>query len=341
MRRITCALATIAMFSVAVGAQSPTEIDSLKSWAADVSKRLRSRPDNLQAGCYVDAYLGHMVVRSNDPHLHQGDRVTSVGATKIGDADDVVKLVRALAPNGTVLFGLVRNGKATSVTIQCRNTVDVMAVRIGAVDAAAAGDLEKCITESGRFGREYVQSAGMYLLWRRCNLAAGKLSDISRWSTLVEYWTLELQQLRQSPSQLESARARYLTALTEIVNAGQPVLADELRKQWAIASGEPTTASARIPVPRAPTPQRVLPPRATVGTAPHRSARSNCESGHWIDSVTDDGSVIKLEDGSLWKVDDADIVDSALWLPTTDIVVCDGKLINTEDNESVGARRIE
>jgi len=47
-----------------------------------------------------------------------------------------------------------------------------------------------------------------------------------------------------------------------------------------------------------------------------------------------------LEDGSLWRVDDTDTVDSALWLPTTDIVVCDGKLINTEDNESVEAQRI-
>ena len=39
-------------------------------------------------------------------------------------------------------------------------------------------------------------------------------------------------------------------------------------------------------------------------------------------------------------MDDADTVDSALWLPTTDIVVHDGKLINTEEDESVGAERI-
>jgi len=28
------------------------------------------------------------------------------------------------------------------------------------------------------------------------------------------------------------------------------------------------------------------------------------------------------EDGSLWKVDDVDVGDSSLWLPTTDIVAC-------------------
>jgi hypothetical protein len=68
--------------------------------------------------------------------------------------------------------------------------------------------------------------------------------------------------------------------------------------------------------------------------------RSSCESGHWINEVMGDGAVIKLEDGSIWKVDDVDQIDSALWLPTTEIVVCNGQLINTEDNESVHAERV-
>jgi hypothetical protein len=56
--------------------------------------------------------------------------------------------------------------------------------------------------------------------------------------------------------------------------------------------------------------------------------------------VSDDGEIVKLEDGSVWEVDGADTVDSALWLPTTEIVACDGKLINTDDNEKVSATRI-
>jgi hypothetical protein len=66
----------------------------------------------------------------------------------------------------------------------------------------------------------------------------------------------------------------------------------------------------------------------------------NCEDGHWIESVSSDGSIIKLEDGSVWEVDAGDTVDSMLWLPVSDIVACSGKLINTDDNESVGATRI-
>jgi hypothetical protein len=55
----------------------------------------------------------------------------------------------------------------------------------------------------------------------------------------------------------------------------------------------------------------------------------------------DDGSIVKLEDGSLWEVDPGDEVDAALWLPTTDITACSNRLINTEDNEAVGAHRIK
>lgn len=81
-----------------------------------------------------------------------------------------------------------------------------------------------------------------------------------------------------------------------------------------------------------------------VGKAPaprgRRHSSSGCESGHWVDSVSNDGQIVKLEDGSIWEVDAVDAIDSALWLPTTDIVACDDKLINTEDNETVSATRI-
>jgi len=56
--------------------------------------------------------------------------------------------------------------------------------------------------------------------------------------------------------------------------------------------------------------------------------------------VAADGQIIKLEDGSIWEVDPVDVIDSALWLPISDIVVCDDKLINTDDNETVSAREI-
>ena len=81
-----------------------------------------------------------------------------------------------------------------------------------------------------------------------------------------------------------------------------------------------------------------------VGKTPaprgQRHSSLGCESGHWVDSVSNNGQIVKLEDGSIWEVDSVDAIDSSLWLPTTDIIVCDDKLINTEDNETVSATRI-
>ena len=67
---------------------------------------------------------------------------------------------------------------------------------------------------------------------------------------------------------------------------------------------------------------------------------SGCESGHSVESVLGDGQIVKLDDGSIWEVDPVDAITSALWLPTAEIVVCDDKLINADDKESVSARRV-
>lgn len=71
-----------------------------------------------------------------------------------------------------------------------------------------------------------------------------------------------------------------------------------------------------------------------------RAARLTCESGHWIESVSGDGGIIKVEDGSLWEVDPVDSLDSALWLPLSGVVICDDRIINVDDNETVSAARI-
>jgi len=89
----------------------------------------------------------------------------------------------------------------------------------------------------------------------------------------------------------------------------------------AVAAAEAKTAAAR--------------PRA-AGKASSRSLRAGeCESGHWIESVEGDGKIIKLEDGSMWEVDDVDTVTTSIWLPVSEVVVCGTKMINVDDDESV------
>jgi hypothetical protein len=89
-------------------------------------------------------------------------------------------------------------------------------------------------------------------------------------------------------------------------------------------------------LPKAKEPTLSVIPRA----ATRPIAQPACQSGHWIKSVDGDGKIITLEDGSKWEVDDVDTVDTAIWLPISDVVVCETKMINTDDNESAEVKRI-
>lgn len=80
---------------------------------------------------------------------------------------------------------------------------------------------------------------------------------------------------------------------------------------------------------------------AAVQDAAARGAGSSCESGLSIQEVMDDGAIIELTDGSIWKVDEADIVDSALWLAAEDVVVCNGQMIDTDQGETVDVERVK
>ena len=64
---------------------------------------------------------------------------------------------------------------------------------------------------------------------------------------------------------------------------------------------------------------------------------ADCESGHWIKTKSEDGTILTLEDGSVWKVLNGGEVDSQLWVDADDVLVCDdGTIINKdEDNEQV------
>jgi len=91
-------------------------------------------------------------------------------------------------------------------------------------------------------------------------------------------------------------------------------------------------------------PLPILP--TTRSTASRRSNPSGFYvspgGGHWVQNKTDDGSIVTLEDGSVWQIDPLDQIDTALWLPITEITVVetsgDYLLINTDDGEKAHAR---
>ncbi len=65
-----------------------------------------------------------------------------------------------------------------------------------------------------------------------------------------------------------------------------------------------------------------------------KGGRADCKTGHWIESILDNGKIIKLENGSMWKVDDVDTVTTSIWLPTSTVTLCGSKMINVDDEES-------
>jgi len=68
---------------------------------------------------------------------------------------------------------------------------------------------------------------------------------------------------------------------------------------------------------------------------------SGCDTGHWVQQVTDGGRIVSLENGSIWEISPIDRIDTALWLTTTNISICGGDtLVNLDDREKVSARRI-
>ena len=96
--------------------------------------------------------------------------------------------------------------------------------------------------------------------------------------------------------------------------------------------------------PRTPLSGDALPP-ASAEREPGYTALG---SGHLIQSVTADGAVVTLEDGSLWEVEPSARFKTADWQPDAPVTVRSSQpvgpysyeLINTQDDEGALARYV-
>ena len=86
--------------------------------------------------------------------------------------------------------------------------------------------------------------------------------------------------------------------------------------------------------------RRLCLPLAVACLATSSAHAASCDGGHWIDSVTGDGAVLVLEDGSVWGVEAGDQPDVATWTETTGVAVCDGFLMNEDDHETAEAEEL-
>lgn len=71
----------------------------------------------------------------------------------------------------------------------------------------------------------------------------------------------------------------------------------------------------------------------------------NVGERQFISENIDSGRLLRLSDGSLWLISPIDIISTALWLATSDVVVIEGddpsypfKIVSSDDNEVVNAR---
>lgn len=62
-------------------------------------------------------------------------------------------------------------------------------------------------------------------------------------------------------------------------------------------------------------------------------AQADCESGHYLQAVLDNGNILKTEDGHIWKVTPYDVYNTEVWVAGDSVLICsDGKMINTDES---------
>ena len=91
---------------------------------------------------------------------------------------------------------------------------------------------------------------------------------------------------------------------------------------------------------------RIASSRTASPSASGATEYTGTSGGHWIQDNSD-GKIITLEDGSMWQIAVLDQINTALWLPVTNIVVLrDGTavgeykhiLVNKDDADKAHAK---
>ena len=88
---------------------------------------------------------------------------------------------------------------------------------------------------------------------------------------------------------------------------------------------------------------KAAPVAAAAATAPREadSPYAHCNAEQFIETISSEGRVAELEDGSLWIIALQDTEKVLSWDLPAHVVACPTELINAENNQSVRARRQE
>lgn len=103
---------------------------------------------------------------------------------------------------------------------------------------------------------------------------------------------------------------------------GDVTLANQLRSAIANAASQPP-------------PQYAPPARSYDQAAP-----SGCDDDS-IETVGDDGAILEMLSGAVYRVQDYDTATSSIWLTADDVLICGNKIIDKdEDGDTVDAYRV-
>jgi hypothetical protein len=90
---------------------------------------------------------------------------------------------------------------------------------------------------------------------------------------------------------------------------------------------------------------------AVPAMAGSQAEARSCEDDT-LQHKSDDGDILIMMSGAVYEVLPGDNIDSALWLPPEDVLICEApimykgravmiyEIINTDEGEKVGARRL-
>jgi len=175
-------------------------------------------------------------------------------------------------------------------------------------------------------------------LWMRVRTEAGVVGYIPRSAVADSLASAKAKQV--APSTAPSAQEQSHPATP---TKKQHAFRDALLAALGGAAGGALGPTQREDIER----ERLERLRRAYPSASLSSTYVGVGGGHWVSEVSDGGTIVTLEDGSLWEISALDRVDTALWLPTTSITVLESRspvgnykyiLINKDDGEKALAK---
>lgn len=180
---------------------------------------------------------GRVVAKSGDPSFVAGDTFIAVGDERLDDTSKtaLVDILERRPPDGQIRVRLQRAGSEHVVTAHCTDVKPFYtALREGA-EAAVANDGGGCADKLAAAARLHGLSSIWLRLSMSCSIRAGRLSGARMWRTDYDLYRQRILETQYTPAALAGIRHGVLGAVRDLRQSGNPVLADELEKQYAAA----------------------------------------------------------------------------------------------------------